>query len=450
MKKLFVVLVIAAAAFFAGRYSLKRTQQEGSGGRKILYWVDPMHPAYKSDRPGIAPDCGMQLEPVYADQAAPAQPSRKILYYRDAKAPGYKSAKPGLNPETGNELEPVYEEPVPGTVQIPAEKQQMIGVRYGTPEWTEASLTIRASGKVAVDETRIAKVHSKVEGWIERTLVDFNGKYVEKGQPLLTLYSPELLASQQEYLLALKSRDILAGSGMEHVVTHGRSMAEAARKRLQLWDLTDEQIGELERTGSPVKNITLFSPASGYVTARNAYPNQKIVPDTELYAITDMSRVWIVADVFESDMPHVRMGQAAMVKTSYNQGRAFRGRVSYILPQVDPETRTLKVRIEAENPDTALKPEMFVEVEFPSGLGRLLSVPADAVLDSGVKKTVFVDAGNGYLEPRQVETGERMGDRVEIVRGLKAGERIVTSGTFLIDSESQMKAAAQGMGSPHD
>jgi RND family efflux transporter MFP subunit len=149
-------------------------------------------------------------------------------------------------------------------------------------------------------------------------------------------------------------------------------------------------------------------------------------------------------------MPHVRMGQAAMVKTSYGQGRAFRGRVSYILPQVDPETRTLKVRIEAENPDTALKPEMFVEVEFPSGLGRLLSVPADAVLDSGVKKTVFVDAGNGYLEPRQVETGERMGDRVEIVRGLKAGERIVTSGTFLIDSESQMKAAAQGMGSPHD
>jgi RND family efflux transporter MFP subunit len=448
MKKIIGVLFVIAligGAYFAGRYTRR---SPASGERKVLYWVDPMHPAYKSDKPGIAPDCGMQLEPVYADGPAPtaAPVNRKALYYRDPKDPNYKSAKPGLNPETGSDLEPVYEENAPGTIQVSADKQQLIGVRYGTPEWTEGTVTIRASGKVSVDETRIVKVHSKTEGWIEKTMVDFTGQFVEKGQPVVTMYSPEMLASQQEYLLALKSHEILGHSGMTHVSGTGASMVEASRKRLQLWDLTDAQIAELERTKKPVKNITIYSPASGFVTARNAYPNQKIMPDTELYAITDLSRVWIMADVFESDIPRIHVGQGVTVKASYDQTRPFRGRVSYIMPQIDPETRTLKVRIDAANPGTKLKPEMFVEAEFPTGLGRILTVPVDAVLDGGVKKTVFVDRGNGYLEPRQVETGERMGERVQILRGLKPGERIVTSGTFLIDSESQMKAAASGMG----
>ncbi len=455
MKKLLGLLLLCgllAAAFFAGRLTNK-PGASAKGERKILYWVDPMHPAYTSDKPGIAPDCGMQLEPVYADGGAPgaaasAAPERKLLYYHDPKDPNYKSDKPGLNPETGNTLEAVYEAHSPGMVQVSAEKQQMIGLRFGTPEFTAGVVNIRSSGKVAVDETRIVKVHSKLEGWIEKTFVDFTGKFVKKGEPLLTIYSPELLATQQEHLLALKSRDIIAHGGIAHIAGSSDSIVEASRKRLQLWDLTDAQIAELEKTKQPVKNVILYSPASGFVTARNAYPNQKIMPDTELYAITDLSRVWILADVFESDIAHIRMGQAASIKMSYNQNRTLHGRVSYILPQVDPETRTLKVRIEVDNAGVALKPDMFVEVQFPSAAGRVLTVPADAVLDSGLKKTVFIDLGNGYLEPREVQTGERFEDRVQIISGVKPGDRIVTSGTFLIDSESQMRAAAAGLGAP--
>ena len=206
--------------------------------------------------------------------------------------------------------------------------------------------------------------------------------------------------------------------------------------------MTPEQIAEVERTGKPIRNLTLYSPASGYVTVRNAFPNQRITPETELYTIVDLDRVWILADVFESDAPLVRLGQAARVSLPYLGGRTLTARVAYILPQVDPQTRTLKVRLEADNPATLLKPEMFVDVEFQAPLGASLSVPAEAVLDAGLTKTVFVDKGNGSFEPRQVRTGRRFADRIEILSGLRQGERVAASGAFLLDSESQMKAPA--------
>lgn len=446
MKRMAVAMLtlsMLGAGFGAGWWYARRSGGAASapakGERKVLYWVDPMHPAYKSDKPGIAPDCGMKLEPVYEDggPAAESAPAGKVLYYRDPQDHSYRSDKPGLNPETGNDLEPVYESS--NFVHISAEKQQLIGVRYGTVEPVAGVDELRVNGRVVQDETKITRVHPKIEGWIQRVHADFTGQLVKQGDPLLTLYSPEMLATQQEYLLALRARDTLKAGGSREAYENSELLIEAARRRLELWDLASAQIDELERTRKPVRTVTLHSPASGYVIARNAFPSQRVMPETELYAIADLSRVWIMADVFESDAGKVRPGSAAVVKLPYETGRDIRAKVSYIQPQVDPATRTLKVRLEAPNPGLALKPDMFVQVEFQFAVAPRLAVPADAVINTGLRKTVFVDRGNGNFEPRRVETGVRFGDRIQVLSGLSPGERIVTAGAFLIDSEAQLK-----------
>jgi RND family efflux transporter MFP subunit len=419
----------------------------------------PMHPTYISDKPGDCPICGMRLVPLRSgeDRAAAAEPGRKILYYRDPHDHAYTSENPGLNPETGNDLEPVYEgspeSMPPGTVRISAEKQQLIGVRYGTAELTAGVRTVRAVGKVAFDETRISRVHSRTEGWVDRLFVDFTGKLVQKGQPLLTLYSPELLASQQELLLAARAKEVMLTSPLRSAADHSVNLLDAARRRLEQWELSDAQIEQVIETRKPIRNVTLHAPAGGYVLERKVFANQKIGPEMELYTIADLSRVWIMADVFEFEAPLIRHGQPARVSLSYAGGRSFPAHVDYIQPQVDPTTRTLQVRLEVNNPALALKPDMYVDVDFRIALPQNLTVPAEAVLDSGERKTVFVDRGNGFLEPRRVETGGSSGDRIIILSGLQAGERVVTSGNFLIDSESQLKAAAEGMtvgGAAHD
>jgi RND family efflux transporter MFP subunit len=450
--KIVAALMLLGGAFAAGFVVRSTRHAVTTPGRKVLYYVDPMHPAYTSDRPGTAPDCGMQLEPVYADEPAPAKPQGRILHYRDPQQPAYTSDKPGLNPETGNTLEPVYETSAAvdhsRAFKISPERQQMIGVRYATVEATGARRAIRTVGKVAADETRIGHVHTRVEGWIEKVFADFTGDVVKKGDPMLTVYSPEMLASQQELLLAARARDLMKANPMASAAAHGESLFEAAERRLQLFDLSEGQIQQVLRTGEPIRNITVFAPMSGFVTARNAFANQKVTPDSDLYTITDLSRVWIVADVFESDIASIKAGDPAQVTFASGAAPALAARVSYIQPQVDPTTRTLQVRLDAANPGMRMKPDMFVSVEFGVTTTAQLTVPAEAVLDTGDHQTVFVDLGNGYLEPRQVVAGERFGDRIAIVRGLAAGERVVSSGTFLIDSESQLKSAARGMGAP--
>ena len=459
----FVVIAAGIALVFVfgfgyGRWYSTRPAT-ATAGRKVLYYVDAMHPWYKSDKPGVAPDCGMKLEPVYAGGASPATPApaRKILRYRDPKDPSYTSQKPGLNRATGNELQPVYaDEPsaMPANaIEISPDKQQLVGVRYGQAEWSTGGQTIRAVGRVVPDETRITRVHAKVEGWIERVSVDFMGQLIRKGQPLLTLYSPELLATQQELLLAIKARTLMQHSSMQESAANSEALVEAARRRLDLWDLGQPQIEEIERTGKAIKSITLYSPAAGYITARNAFPSQRVTPETELYAITDLSRVWVMADVFENDAPQIRVGQTGRIILPGASG-SLTARVSYLQPQIDPATRTTKVRLDLPNPGYRLKPDMFVDVTMELGGAPRLTVAAEAVLDAGTTKTVFVDRGNGFFEPRPVETGQRFGDRIEILKGLKQGERIVTSGTFLLNSESQMKSALGAMsgmpGMSHD
>jgi RND family efflux transporter MFP subunit len=453
--RVFAILFVVGVGFAGGFWFARRSPASGAstGGRKILYWVDPMHPAYKSDHPGIAPDCGMKLEPVYAGAPRSRMPEmkKKVAYYRDPHDPSYKAKKPGINPATGNDLEPVYEDVealAPNAIHIPTDKQQLIGVRFATAEKSTAVETVRAAGRVAQDETRVTRVHPKIEGWIYKTLVDFTGQVVKQGDPLLTIYSPDMFSTEREFLLALRARDAMKAGPSREAYENSELLIEAARRRLELWDLSPDQIVEIERTRQPVKTTTLFSPASGYVVARNAFPSQRVSPETELYVIADLSRVWIMADVYESDMAKVQVGQAAIVSPPQPGSPSFPAKVTYIQPQADATTRTMKVRLEAENPKRVFKPDMFLNVDFRIGLPSRVTVPAGAVLNSGDRKTVFVDRANGYLEPREVQTGEQTGDRIQIVSGLRPGERVAASGAFLIDSEAQMRNPQEAH--PHD
>jgi RND family efflux transporter MFP subunit len=389
------------------------TRTTQTAAKKVQYWVDPMHPAYKSDKPGKAPDCGMDLVPVYAEEST--------------------AVKTNL-PE--------------GTIQISPEKQQLIGVQYGTAEFKTISRTLRAVGRLTWDETKIVRVHSRVEGWVEQVFVDFIGKQVGKGQPLISIYSPELWQTQQEYLLALKGRNELANSPFPEAVAGSASLLEAARQRLELWDIDMAQLEHLEHTGKPFKALTLYAPSAGFVLTRNAFPKQRVTLETELYAIADLSTIWVMADVYEYEAPEIKVGQPATVTLSYSPGRFYRGKVTYINPQLDNATRTLKVRVEIANPGFALKPDMSANVELGIGYGKHVVVPQEAVMDSGAEQLVFVAHEGGYFEPRKVQLGAKVDHEFIVLGGLKASERIVTSANFLIDSESKLKSAAGGMGMP--
>jgi Cu(I)/Ag(I) efflux system membrane fusion protein len=414
IRLLATLLVIGLIFVFGFGYGRWYSTRSGStpAPRRVLYYVDPMHPQYTSNKPGIAPDCGMKLQPVYADETAKRA-----------------AARPSVLPPSTN------------SIQITPEQQQLIGLRVGKAEWSSLEQPIHAVGRVTVDETRTTRVQSRSEGWIDKVRADFNGKLIDKGQPLLTLYSPELLATQKELLLAIKAKATMQHSSMSDSMANSDALVEAARRRLQLLNLTDAEIEEIERTQTPVHSVTLYAPAAGYVTSRNAFPGQRVTAETELYTLADLSEVWVMADVFEADAQRVRVGQTGRV--SLPGGGSLLAKTSYIQPQIDPATRTMKVRLELANPGMRLKPEMFVEVDLNSGGERRLTVPAEAVLDAGTTKTVFLDLDNGFFEPRQVETGARTGDSIEILKGLAAGERIVTSGVFLLNSESQLRSAAE-------
>ena len=332
--------------------------------------------------------------------------------------------------------------------KISPEKQQLIGVQYGTVEYQSISRSLRAVGKVAFDETKIARINPKIEGWIENVYVDFTGKLVQKGQPMLSIYSPDLVSTQEEYLLAIKGRRQLGESPFPEAINFSESLVKSARRRLELWDITDKQIQELEKRGTPSRTMTLYAPTSGFVTTRNAFPRQRVMPETELYAIADLSNVWVIADIYEFEAADIKLGQPATVTISSYPGREFKGKITYIFPQVDNATRTLKVRVELANKGFALKPDMYGDVTLNINYGNRLAVPQEAVMDSGSEQLVYVSLGDGYFEPRKVQLGAKVDNKYVVIEGLKAGERVVTSGNFLIDSESKLKSASGGMGMP--
>ena len=337
------------------------------------------------------------------------------------------------------------QEVAPGTVQISPEKQQLIGVKFGTVEMRPLEKVIRTVGRIDYDEKRIVTVSPKIGGWIEDLYVDFTGRFVKQGEPLLTIYSPELVSTQEEYLIALRAKRDLSKSPFPEVVGSGDSLAESAKRRLKLWDINDDQIKTLEESGQAKKTLTLYSPFSGFVLEKAAYKGMNVMPGVALFKLADLSVVWLYADVYEYELPFVRLGQQASVQLASMPGETFTGRAVYIYPSLNPETRTAKVRFEIPNPQGKLKPEMYANVEIKVHLGQKLAVPEGAIIDTGLRQLAIIDKGNGYFEPREVKVGSKVDNYYEVIKGLKAGERVVTSANFLIDSESKLKEAVGGM-----
>ncbi len=390
----------------------------------------PMHPQILSDKPGSCPICQMTLLRVVRDADS-------------TTAPPAGAHRHGAAPEGPGS-------PGHAAVMLPGESRRRIGARTVPAETAPFLRAVRATAEVRLDETRVHHVHTKVPGWIERFEAGAEGDPVRRGQPLLTIYSPELLATQKEYLLALENRKKLEASGSDEVRRDADLLVEATRRRMLLWDMTQAQIDRLAASGEVVRSVTLSSPVSGTILARNVSHGERIEDVTSLLDIADLGRVWVVAQVYESDLPYVREGQPASVSLPYLPGRVFSGRVGLILPSVSRETRTLPVRIELDNSEGILRPGMFADVSLTSDLGERLSVPDDALIRSGQRTIVFVDRGEGMFDPRVVTTGLRAGDRTEVVSGLAAGERVIAGAAFFVDSESRLKSALEAVSAPPD
>src|SRR5918996_1503958 len=333
----------------------------------------------------------------------------------------------------------------PGMVMVSPEKQQLLGVRIATVERRPMVRTVRTVGTITYDETKVSHVHSKIEGWIDKLYVNYTGKLVEKGQPLFTIYSPDLLATQQEYLLAVKGRERLSASSIPEVRTGAESLVEASKRRLALWDISENEIRELEKNGQAQRTLTLYAPHSGFVIKKEANQGMRIMPDKELYTIADLSTVWVNVDIYESEIPFVRPGQTASVTLSYDPGATFNGKVAFIYPYVDEKTRTVKARLDVPNPGFKLKPDMYVNAEIKIDGGKHLAVPEEAVLDSGTRKLVFVEKGNGHFEPKEVKVGAKLDGFYQLTSGLNEGEKIAASSAFLLDSESRLAEAMGAM-----
>ncbi len=336
--------------------------------------------------------------------------------------------------------------PEAGTITIPPERLQTIGVKHGQVTRRPLEKTIRTVGRVAMDERRLAKVTIKFHGWIEELFVSALGDHVKKGQRLFTIYSPDLVATQEEYLLALQGRKQLGESEFPEVASSSQELLDATRHRLHLWDISEEHIRDLERTKQVRKTLPIHSPIAGTVIRKEVVQGAHVEPGQELYTIVDLSRVWILADIYEYELSFVKAGQKAAVTLSYEPSTVLTGQVGFIYPMLDPKTRTAKVRFELDNADEKLKPDMYANVELRVNLGIRLTIPQEAIIESGQKQVVFLHLGGGKFEPRLIKTGVKTGEWSEVLAGLKEGEHIVTSANFLIDSESRLKSVIEGMG----
>ena len=453
--KICLIIVFAGVALLAsfacnkGERSATSQGQASLGAKtaaseeKTLYTC-PMHPTYISDKPGDCPICGMRLVPVQKEEA-PAETSvqKKKVMYKSTMTPGEISDKPGKD-SMGMDMVPFeVEESGAATevggrvrVKISPERQQLIGVKTADAQFRPISKIVKAVGRVDYAEPNISMVNLKFDGWVEKLFVNSTGRAVRRGEPLFDIYSPELVSAEQEYLIALKAAAMLDDSS---------STLKSAREKLRLWDIADADVEELGRTGQTKRTLTILSPGSGIVIEKNVIQGQKVMSGENLFKIADLSRVWIIGEIYEFELPFVKTGQEVKISLSYYPGEVFSGRISYISPYLKPETRTNPIRIEVPNPNLKLKPEMFANVEIRVDYGVKLTVPFDAVLDAGDLKIVFVTKGDGYFEPREVRIGVKGTDVVEVLGGVSAGETVVSSANFLIDSESSLKAALNRM-----
>jgi membrane fusion protein, copper/silver efflux system len=467
-RKYSVLIAALIAAAMIGSYTLGRHQTEigiaAAADRAPLYYQDP------SGKPDYSPTPkkdaeGRDYVPVYDEPGAapastPAPPApavaaggdRKILYYRNPMGLPDTSPVPKKD-SMGMDYIPVYADEgggtVPGTVAISPERIQMLGVRTEAVSLRPMAHRVRAVGTVAADERRIGVVNPKFEGWIEKLLVNTTGQAVRRGEPLLDVYSPDLVLAQREYLVARS-----AAADMAHADAMARdnanAIAAAALSRLKNWDISVDQLARLQRSGVAKRTLTLNAPITGIVMEKQAVEGLHFGAGDMLYRIVDLSAVWLLAEVFEQDLAQIRPGQGAKITVQAYPGRAFEGRVAFVYPTLNAQTRTAKVRIEVPNPDLLLKTDMYatVEIAAPVETATVLAVPDSAVLDTGTRQTVLVDRGEGRFEPRAVKLGPRADGYVAVLEGLRAGEKVVTGANFLIDAESNLRAALQAFTAP--
>ena len=327
-------------------------------------------------------------------------------------------------------------------IQLSPERMQSIGVTTGTVKYKSVSDDVRATGTVDIDEQLLSYVQVRFPGYIRKVFVNATYLYVRKGEPLFTVYSPDLVATEQEYLLAQQDQKILGASTVDGVASGAASLSSAAEQRLAQWEVPPSELEKLRKTGKPITDLTINSPVSGYVTEYNALPNMYVEPSTRLYTVADLSRVWVYAQVFQDDVGRLRPGDPVEITVDSYPGRTFYGRIDQILPQVDLATRTVRVRLVIQNPGLKLKPGMYVNCDLKSPLGRQLVIPASAVFETGTRQMAFLYEGNGMIHPKEIVAGSQNGDEVIVLKGLKPHQKIVTSANFLIDSESQLQAAA--------
>lgn len=403
--------VAAKESSVASNKELKAGTIDPKTGKKIKYWVAPMDPTYIRDEPGKSP-MGMDLVPVYEEEG-------------EAKEPA-------------------------STIRIDPVTMQNMGVRLAKVQRKPLVKYIRTYGNITYDETKIYTVNTKFNGWIEKLYVDFVGDKVKKGQPLFDIYSPDLVTAQEEYLLALQQYTSLSSSSYVNVREGAERLLEASRTRLRYWDLTDEQIRQIERTGKLTKTLTVYSPATGVVTKKYAFEGHYVKEGEHQYEITDLAKVWVDVDIYEYELPWVRQGMPAEMELAYIPGKRFSGKVLYIYPYMESKTRTARLRLEFTNPNYELKPDMFATVYLKSAIARdSLVVPQEAVIDSGIRKLVFVYRGKGKFEPREVKLGlEGNENEYQVLSGLRQGEEIVISAQFMFDSESRLREAIQKMLEP--
>lgn len=424
-----------------------------ASGKRVAYWYDPMKPEVHFDHEGKSPFMDMQLLPKYVEEepapaSAPAE--KKILYWYDPMHPQYRSDRAGKSPDCGMDMVPKFAESEPANsatvstppgysvVRIPLERRQEIGVTTATVEKRFIGGTLQTNGVIAEDEARIHAVNAKFGGYIDRLLVDRTGQAVRRSQPLLTVYSPDLVATERELLLAVENARRLRGSSSAAAASDAQSLLSATWQRLRLWDIPDSEIDRIQKSGEVSRTLTLASPVSGTVLKKDAVAGMAITPGMSLYTIADLSVVWVLADVYQSELARVAPGTEAVISASFLGGESLRGRVDFIYPTLTEETRTGKIRVVVANSKGTLKPGMFVRVSLPGGRRNSLAVPRSAVIETGERQIAFVEQSPGVYAPRAVKVGTSEGDFVEVVSGLASGETVVTSANFLIDSESRI------------
>jgi RND family efflux transporter MFP subunit len=454
MKWLLIVVLISGAV--AGGYYFGARQHDGHnpGGGAALekvgqQWTCGMHPFIIRDEPGLCPICHMDLTPVKAGTAGGSSAAAGPSKWRSPMDPTYVRDEPGKD-YMGHDLVPVSEGGgEDNSISIDPVTTQNMGIRSEVATKRTLARTLRTVGLIAYEEGRKYSVNSKIEGWIETLHINREGQAVKKGQPLLALYSPELVAAQEEYLLALRNGNRLASSPLPEVAESSRRLLAAARTRLQYWDISEAQIEALKTSGQPSKTLTLYSRHNGVVIMKKALEGMRVMAGEELLQIADISRIWVNAEIFEYQLPSVVVGQEAEIELPFAAGTVHRGKITHIYPYLNNETRTAIARIELDNPGLVFKPDMYATIRIRSGAVEALAIPVDAVLNSGTVQTVFVAQGGGKFAPRQVTLGVSGDDGfVQVLSGLEEGEQVVVSAQFMLDSESSLREALRKMMGP--